>query len=204
MSVKTKFRFAGILGLLTLMLIILINIVDIQPIGPEGTSIGLSHINRSIFEFLGVNMLWYNITDWLGVIAIFVALIFAVMGLIQLIKGRSILLVDKNILLLGGLYLIVIVLYVFFEIAVVNYRPIIMPECEYPEASFPSSHIMIVCVIMGSTMMLLGRYINNSAVKFILQSLCAVIIGITVLGRLISGVHWFTDIVAGILISGAL
>lgn len=95
-------------------------------------------------------------------------------------------------------------LYVLFEIVIVNYRPIIMPGCEHPEASFPSSHTMIVCVIMGSTMMLMKNYIKNNKMRFVLQIICVLIITVTVVGRLISSVHWFTDIIGGILISTML
>ena len=149
-------------------------------------------------------MLWYEITDWLGVAAVITAFGFAMAGFVQLIKRRSLLKVDRSILALGGLYIIVIGLYVLFEIAVVNYRPIIMPDSTHPEASFPSSHTMLVYVIMGSAVMLFGRYIRGKVLCRGLQILCAIIIGITVIGRLISGVHWFTDIVGGILISAAL
>lgn len=146
MKNRTKFLMAGVPGLLFVILMILILTFDVAPIGPEGTSIGLSHINKIVFDVFGVNILWYNITDWLGVVAIAVAFVFALIGLAQLIKRRSLLKVDKSILALGGLYIIVIGLYVLFEILSINYRPIIMPGCEYPEASFPSSHTMLVCV----------------------------------------------------------
>ena len=150
---------AGIGLLLTVILIALVRLVDVAPIGADGTSIGLSHLNQFVFDLFGVNMLWYNITDWLGVAAVLTGFVFAVTGLVQLIKRRSLLKVDREILALGGLYIVVIGLYLFFENVIVNYRPIIMPDNTRPEASFPSSHTMLVCVIMGSAAMLINRYI---------------------------------------------
>ena len=204
MKNKRNLLFAAVSGLSAALLIILVRFVDVRPIGPEGTSIGLSHLNQFVFDRFGVNMLWYEITDWLGVAAVLTAFLFALTGMVQLIKRRSLLKVDRAILALGGLYIIVIGLYVLFEVLIVNYRPIIMPGGTGPEASFPSSHTMLVCVIMGSAMMLIDRYIAVKTLRSLLRIICAVIIGVTVIGRLVSGVHWFTDILGGILISASL
>ena len=201
MKNKNNLFVSGISGLLVMILIVLVRFVDVRPIGPEGTSIGLSRLNGFFFRLSGVNILWYHITDWLGVAAILVAFLFAMAGFVQLIKRRSILKVDHEILALGGLYIVVIGLYVLFEIVIVNYRPIIMPDGIHPEASFPSSHTMLVCVIMGSAIMLIGKYVKEKRICRVLRGICAAIIGMTVIGRLIAGVHWFTDIVGGVLIS---
>ena len=190
--------------MLTVILIALVRLADVAPIGAQGTSIGLSHLNQFVFDLFGVHILWYNITDWLGVAAVLTGFVFAVTGLVQLIKRRSLLKVDREILSLGGLYIVVIGLYLFFENVIINYRPIIMPDNTSPEASFPSSHTMLVCVIMGSAAMLINRYIRNKPLNRILRAVCFVIIGVTVVGRLIAGVHWFTDILGGILISVTL
>ena len=195
---------AGVGFLLTVILIALVRLVDVAPIGAQGTRIGLSHLNQFIFDLFGVNMLWYHITDWLGIAAILTAFVFAVTGLVQLIKRRSLLKVDREILSLGGLYIVVIALYILFENVIINYRPIIMPDNTHPEASFPSSHTMLVCVIMGSAVMLINKYIKNKTLNKTLRAICFVIIGITIIGRLIAGVHWFTDIVGGIMISVTL
>ena len=195
---------AGVGFMLMVILIALVRLVDVAPIGADGTSIGLSHLNQFVFDLFGVNILWYNITDWLGVAAVLTGFVFAVTGLVQLIKRRSLLKVDREILSLGGLYIVVIGLYLFFENVIINYRPIIMPDNTSPEASFPSSHTMLVCVIMGSAAMLINRYIRNKPLNRILRAVCYVIIGVTVVGRLIAGVHWFTDILGGILISVTL
>ena len=201
MKNKGKFLMIGISGALFALLIVLLRCVDVEPVGAAGTSVGLSHMNRFVFELTGVNMVWYNITDWLGLTAILAAFLFALTGLVQLIKRRSILKVDKEILALGGLYILVIGIYVLFENVIVNYRPIIMPGCSNPEASFPSSHTMLVCVIMGSTIIIIGKYIKKKSLCRVIRGMCAAVIAVTVVGRLISGVHWFTDILGGLLIS---
>ena len=79
-----KLLTAGIGLLLTVILIALVRLVDAAPIGAQGTSIGLSHLNQFVFDLFGVNMLWYNITDWLGVAAVLTGFVFAVTGLVQL------------------------------------------------------------------------------------------------------------------------
>ena len=201
MKNKGKFLMLGISGALFALLIVLLRCVDVEPVGSADTSVGLSHLNRFVFELTGVNMVWYNITDWLGLTAIIAAFLFAATGLVQLIKRRSILKVDKEILALGGLYTLLIGIYVLFENVIVNYRPIIMPGNSTPEASFPSSHTMLVCVIMGSTLIIIGKYIKKKSLCMVIRGICAAVIAVTVVGRLISGVHWFTDILGGLLIS---
>lgn len=199
-----KLITAGIGCLLTVILIALVRLIDVAPIGEQGTSIGLSHLNQYVFDLFGVKLLWHTITDRLGIAAILTAFVFAVTGLVQLIKRKRLLKVDREILSLGGLYIIVIGMYLLFENVIVNYRPIIMPDNTHPEASFPSSHTLMVCVIMGSAAMLINKYIKNKTLNRTLRVICFVIIGVTVIGRLIAGVHWFTDILGGILISFTL
>ena len=201
MKRNKKLIIAGICGLLFAVLIALVRLVDVQAIGPEGTRIGLSGLNRFVFETLGVHMIWYEITDWLGIAAIFTAFLFALTGLAKWIRRKSLLKVDEEILALGGLYLTVIGFYVLFELVIVNYRPVLMPGSVHPEASFPSSHTMLVCVILGSAIPLLSKYVKSEVLCRALRIICDVIIVITVIGRLVSGVHWFTDILGGILIS---
>ena len=204
MKDRKKLLTAAVCAALTLLLIVLVRLVDVAAIGPEGTSVGLSRLNGAFHGLTGVKMGWYKLTELFGILAILAAAAFALLGADQLIRRKSLAKVDREILLLGGLYLAVIVLYVFFEKVVVNYRPVLMPDGEGPEASFPSSHTMLVCAILGSALLVLGRFIRERRLCLALQALCAVVIFLTVLGRLISGVHWFTDILGGVLISAAL
>ena len=165
------------------------------------TSIGFATVNQFVFNFFGVNMVWYHITDWLGLVPIFMAMTYALIGLIQLIKRKSLFKVDKEIIILGIFYIIVIALYLFFEKVIVNYRPILMDG--FIEASYPSSHTLMTICLCGSSIIVNRKLFNNKITKF-MNILSIAIVLITIIGRLISGVHWFTDIIGGIFISIAL
>ena len=201
---KTKTIAAVICLVLFLLLIAAVKTVDVAPIGPEETSIGLSGINGAIHEATGVSKLLYKLTNYLGYLSILAGLCFALYGLIQLIQRKSLLKVDREILVLGCLLVVLALLYVLFEFVVINFRPVVMPGEAHPEASFPSSHTMLTFVILGSIMMIIGRYVKNRSLRTLIQVICGLLILVMVFGRLLSGVHWFTDILGGVLISGAL
>lgn len=198
---KRNFLISGILLLIAITFTILVKVVDVKQVGVNNSSIGFATLNQFIFETTGVNMIWYHITDWLGLIPVFMAIVYAFIGLIQFIKRRSIFKVDKEIILLGLYYIIVIALYVFFEKVIINYRPILMNG--FLEASYPSSHTLMTICICGSSILINKKLFNNKITK-VINYLSIIIITITVVGRLISGVHWFTDIIGGILISSGL
>ena len=198
---KKKLTLSGFFGLLFVLWIVLVKTVDVDEIGPDGTSVGLSSINESIHDLFGVNMLWYKLTVGLGIFAFVCVGLVALFGLLQLIKRKSLAKVDKSIIAAGVLYAITACIYVVFEKIIINYRPIIMPDADEPEASFPSTHTMIICVVMGSLVVLANQYIKDKGTKRLIVIISIAIAIVTVVGRLICGVHWFSDIIGGILVS---
>lgn len=176
--------------------------IDVQPIGPRCSEVGFATMNGLVHRLIGIHMQLYVITDWLGLVPIGFALGFAALGFVQLVKRKSILKVDNSILILGGYYILVIVVYVFFEIHIVNYRPVLIEG--YLEASYPSSTTMLVTTVMPTAMMQLSERVKNSRFRYVLKLLINSFMVFMVIGRFVSGVHWISDIIGGLLLSAGL
>lgn len=188
--------------LLFAALICAVCFIDVGNIGPQDSSVGMATLNGAVRDFFGFNENIYNVTELLGLISLATAAGFALLGFIQLIRRKSLKLVDKDIYLLAILYVAVAIFYVFFEIIVINHRPVIL-EGEL-EASFPSSHTLLSLCIMVSAAHQLYIRIPSKLWGGIGLSVAIAIATATTCLRLVSGVHWFTDIVGGILLSAAL
>lgn len=180
---------------------IIVKFAFVEQIGPNGTSVGLAKINGFVSAQIGVNYFLYHLTDWLSIIAIIVALFYAVLGLVQWIKRKSILKVDKSVLMLGLYYVVVIAVYLLFEFVVINYRPVLIQG--YLEASYPSSTTLLVASIMPTAVINL-RTRTKSRVKSVLTILIMAFTVLMIIGRTLSGVHWLSDIIGGVLISTGL
>ena len=180
----------------------LIQLVDVQPIGQNGTDIGLATLNTWFHRLTGVNMEIYTITDWLGLIPIAVCLGFAALGAVQLVRRRSLLKVDPDVLLLGVYYVAVIFFYLFFEAVPINYRPV--PIDGVMEASYPSSTTLLVLSVMPTLKFQVDRRAGSPALRKAAIIFVDAFSTLMVAGRLVSGVHWATDIVGSVLLAGAL
>ena len=181
---------------------LLVKAVDVRPIGPEGSKIGFSAFNSLVHRTVGVNMSLYVITDWLGLVPIATVLGFAALGLCQLIKRKSLLKVDRSIIILGGFYVVVAAVFLLFEVLAVNYRPVLIEG--NLEASYPSSTTMLVLCVMPTAVMQLSSRIKSQPVKLALTLLIIAFIAFMVIGRILSGVHWITDIIGGAILSAGL
>lgn len=193
---------SGCFLLLFVLWTIAVSYIDVQPIGPEKSSVGFADLNGYFHQLTGVHMSIYTITDWLGLVPLCVVLGFAMLGLVQLIKRRSFLKVDHDILVLGGYYIVVMAAYVFFELFVINYRPVLIEG--YLEASYPSSTTLLVLCVMPIAMMQLKKRIRNEKLRTVILALIGVFTIFMVVGRLVSGVHWLSDIIGGVLLSVGL
>jgi undecaprenyl-diphosphatase len=180
----------------------IITTFDIKHVGVEGTKIGLATVNLWFHSLTGVNLTLYNITDWLGLVPIMVCFLFAVIGIIQLITRKNIFKVDADILLLGAHYFVVILAYLIFEMLPINYRPVLINGVM--EASYPSSTTLLVLSVMPTVIFQTEKRIKNNKAKKIIKLLTGIFSAFMVMGRLVSGVHWLTDIVGSILISAGL
>ncbi len=181
---------------------VLIQTADVRPWGQNGTNIGFAALNCWFFSLTGVHLLLYTVTDWLGLVPLAVCMAFGVIGLAQLIERRSLLKVDYDITLLGIYYFIVILGYLIFEMIPINYRPI--PIEGRMETSYPSSTTLLVLSVMPTLVFQTKRRVKNPAVRSAVCTVTVLFSAFMVIGRLVSGVHWFTDIFGGMLLSAGL
>lgn len=164
--------------------------------------IGLKAINVAVADSVPYNSFWYDLSEILGVLCLLLAGGFAVFGIIQLVTRKSLKKVDKKIYLLAAFYVLIAVLYAFFEIVIINYRPALLTGEK--EASFPSSHTVLSLCVCLSSVTVLGYYVKNKKVLCAANIALAALGALTVFARALSGVHWLTDIIGGVLLSFAL
>lgn len=203
--IKKQRTYLGIsIGLLVLFLVwtTLICVIDVQTIGPDGSAVGIATVNQFVHDLSGTHMMLYVITDWLGLVPFGIIFLFALVGLSQWIRRRKISLVDADLLLLGVFYILVLAAYLIFEVVIVNYRPILIDG--KLEASYPSSTTMLVMCVIPTAIMFLQRRINTRIFNVLMVAVLSGFAVFMVIARLASGVHWFSDIIGGILLSAAL
>ncbi len=203
---KRKIKVTFFSGLIFIMLFIVwtfaVVLVDVKPVGVNGTSVGFATLNTWFHNLTGVNMTLYNITDWAGLVPIFICMFFGLVGLVQLIKRKSLLKVDLDIIALGIYYIIVISSYIIFEMIPINYRPILING--FLECSYPSSTTLLVLSVMPTVIFQSNKRLQNPKIKKTTMFITIVFSLFMVIGRLVSGVHWLTDIIGSCFLSVGL
>lgn len=194
---KTLFIISIILLIISVIFAFLVKNFDVAEIGETATTVGFSSFNNSVFQAIGTNFTLYKITEIVGFLPILVATGYAILGLAQLIKRKNLLKVDHGILALGGLLAVTLVLYILFDKIAWNYRPVFVNG--ELEASFPSSHTMLIIIICSSIILLNSIYYSKNKFAKILNFFLAFLVAFIVAGRFLAGVHWATDIIGGLL-----
>lgn len=196
-------------AILTLILLILfvgftiaVKNINVQAIGPQESSVGFASLNGSVFNLLGTNELCDKLSDICILSAILIAGIFALTGLSQLIKRKSFLKVDFNLYALAAFYISIMIIYALFIFLIINYRPVL--DDGLLESSYPSSHVLVTVAIYMTALLQIRERIKNQKLNIILQIGCVVISISVVILKLLSGVHWFTDIIGSVLLASTL
>jgi len=199
---KKNIILSTLLLIISILYTICIKYIDVSSIGPNNSEVGLSTINKYIHELLPYKESLYKLTSILGIFLFIIVGIYALVGIIELIKRKSLLKVDKEIIALGVFYIVVALIFVFFEKVVINYRPVIIDN--ELEASYPSTHTLLtMCICISSIIINKLKYNNFKYIK--ITNILTIILALSiVIGRIISGVHWITDIMGGLIISLAL
>ena len=198
MRKKSLIQFVAV-TLIAVVFTVLVKIVDVGFVSSTGSLVGFSSVNIPFSQKFGFNPIFYKVSEVLGYLVFLVIAVFAFIGCYQLIKRKSLMKVDKDLYALAITYVFTFALYIFFDkVLVINLRPIIMAGESIAEPSFPSSHTLLAVSVLGTAISECGK-IRRKSFRVSLVIVLAILMGATVLSRLFSGVHWVTDIVAGIL-----
>lgn len=181
---------------------IIAKFVDTSLVLTTNTKIGLSSINKPIFDSIKISDAWGTVSTVLFLVAALVALALIVIGVREFIKTKQLSKVNHKILFLIGLYMLTVFFYFLFEILIVNYRPLL--DEGLAKASYPSSHTLLVCVVCLSACFIVPDYIKNKPLKITCISLLILISLLTPITRMLAGMHWFSDIIGSLLLSAAL
>lgn len=149
-----------------------------------------------------VQPVWYNSSmNWdlisdIILIASFALLgVFVILGLYQLFTRKSLFKVDHRLLwMILPLALMVIVYIVFDKFIVLNVRP-----NGSGEASFPSTHVMVVLTIFSLIALNLPYYVKSRLAWTTLDLAMLVLSVLICVGRILSGMHWWSDVLGGIV-----
>ena len=193
---KESIRNAVIMTVITLLMTVLVATVDVQPVGVEGTNLGFATINTGFFNKFGENHTFYLMSKLAGLVCFAVAGGFGIFFLIRFYQCKNLQKVDRNLTILMLLYLATAIVYVLFEKFAINYRPILRDKGL--ESSYPSTHALIAYVIMVSAVDQWNIYIKNEKLLTAATACSFLILALVIVSRILSGVHWITDIIGGI------
>ena len=170
---------------------------DVANVGFEGTPIGFSTVNTRFHRDFSYNEKCFVVTEYLGYICLAMAFANAVIAFLDFVKVKGrIGKMQRRYVITMFFYAVVVALYVLFMFVTINYRP------NEAESSYPSSHTMLALCVMSSEIAML--HYSAKRLRFwaiIFQILCFVCMVAMVVLRLLSGVHWLTDIVGSGLLS---
>lgn len=172
--------------------------VDVRAVGESGAEVGFATINEAVFAALGQDEIALKASDLGGLVMIAAVGVFGVTGLVQVIRRKGILRADRALYVMAGGLVLLAVAYVFFEIFVINCRPV-LDEGELA-ASYPSSHAMLATAVAGMGAAYLFGRCKSRVLHGLIGSCLIGLACVTTALRLLGGVHWLSDIVGGVLL----
>ncbi len=199
---KKRLGYSGIMFGAFILFTLMVRFIDRKDIGPLGSKVGFAWLNGKVRDIIGQSSIWYGLSSFFGLLVILIVVLFVCMGGYELIRRRSLKKVDADIYAMAVIYVIMAAFYIIFEKLVINYRPV-LDDGELA-ASFPSSHTFMAVTVMGCAAIAFGKRIQDKVTRVLTLAGCFVVMLLAVISRLMSGVHWFTDILAGMLLGAAL
>ena len=168
----------------------------------QTTDIGFQKLNLSVHNALGFRQVFYRLSEYIGYLALLAGACIGLIWLLRLIKTKKLLGVDAGLNAAIAAMALMVVFYVLFEALKLNFRPVILDDGL--EASYPSSHTLLGCVVFGCAAMVSADIFKDKGLARSVSALCYIIAAVLTLFRALSGVHWISDIIGGVILSAAI
>ena len=197
---KKNYSKSVIFAVVFLIYTLAVNLIDRQPIAPDGSMVGFAFINSWFSKTFGTIGFFDLVSKLIGILCLLIGAFWGLVFLLRLIKRKDFRKIEKYLLVFLAFVIVLGVLYVFFNVFSVNVRPILEKDGT-AEPSYPSSHALLIMSVTFVSAITLPYLIKD---KSVLKIACPAlrIVGIVgVAARLLSGVHWLTDIIGGVLLS---
>lgn len=150
------------------------------------------------YNFIEEHFIYDSLTPFVKIITFFGSaggLIAITVILLIFIKN------NKMRLTIASNLVIVKLLNIIFKWIVKRPRPAGYRLIDVNETSFPSGHAMVSMAFYGYLIYIVSKYIKNKVIKWVLIILLSLLISLIGLSRIYLGVHFFSDILGGYLIS---
>lgn len=182
MSLKKKI---GIIIFSIFFILILINVLL------NNTSL----LDRSVYNFI-INLQSENMTNFFKIITELGGVIFTiVVCILSLIFFKK-----KGLYFCIDIVSVVLINNILKNI-IMRPRPVGLNLIKESGYSFPSGHTMNSCALYGFIIYLVLKSTLNKYLKILLVFICSLIILLVMTSRIYLGVHYFTDVFAGLMIS---
>jgi undecaprenyl-diphosphatase len=163
------------------------------------TDTGLARLDSTFARF-GAERATEASTDFLRATSLLggttgVVLIAVLAGTVELRRTRTWAVAGFLALAVGGQF----VLSNLIKLFVGRARPDILPLTGFSGESFPSGHATAAAATFMALALLLGRH-RSTTMKAVLAAAAAGVAGAVAASRVLLGVHWFTDVLAGLLL----
>ena len=202
-KLKYSIIILGIIGLVNLFFVFLLKVANVKLTGTYNTSIGLGSINLKLRDLIGTSKAFDIISTIILVIAFLIVAAEIALAIYELVKRKDIEKLDNEIWALSVTYAALAFIFAVFNYAlIINVRPVVIDG--KLESSYPSTHVLVSLTVFLTGITMTSYLVKDKKLKLGIDIALIALSVLVVITRMLSGKHWFTDIIGGILASGFL
>lgn len=197
---KKWFLAALILTAVFVVLTITVKYVDQKNIGSQ--VIGWATINLWWRDIIGVRNFWQIASHIFAAITLIILVMFLVWQAIALLRRKSFRTMPRHWWFFDLTLIALALCYIVFQIMVINFRPLLIDGVA--ELSYPSSHVLLLATLWPVFILTLSREVKSRPWLRVASVIGIIVMTVGIIARLLSGYHWFTDIIGGIMLGAVL